>query len=133
VNGQVVHFEIPVDDRERASAFYRSAFGWEVTELPETGYSMLDTSAAAARATAGSDADGAPSAVGAVNGGMLQRDPHRTSPVVTIDVDDIDEALRTVEELGGATVLPKQAIPGMGFTAYFSDSEGNVLGLWQNG
>ena len=29
-------------------------------------------------------------------------------------------------------VKPKDAIPGMGFYAYFRDPEGNVLGLWQN-
>jgi catechol 2,3-dioxygenase-like lactoylglutathione lyase family enzyme len=29
---KVVHFEIPVDDRERAREFYRSAFDWQLDE-----------------------------------------------------------------------------------------------------
>jgi predicted enzyme related to lactoylglutathione lyase len=28
VAGKVVHFEIPIDDSDRAVGFYRSAFGW---------------------------------------------------------------------------------------------------------
>ncbi|MGZ5352830.1 MAG: VOC family protein, partial [Actinomycetota bacterium] len=34
---KVVHFEIPVDDVERASAFYASIFGWELQDMREMG------------------------------------------------------------------------------------------------
>jgi len=37
-----------------------------------------------------------------------------------------------VQRLGGSTVSEKQPVGDMGFAAYFKDSEGNVLGLWQN-
>ena len=33
--------------------------------------------------------------------------------------------------LGGKTVWGREPVGGMGFAAYFADSEGNVLGLWQ--
>ena len=36
------------------------------------------------------------------------------------------------ESLGGAVVKPKETIPGMGSFAYFRDTEGNVMGLWEN-
>jgi predicted enzyme related to lactoylglutathione lyase len=49
-----------------------------------------------------------------------------------VDVEDIDAALQKIESLGGSTVTPRQEVPGMGWTAYFRDSEGNVVGLWQN-
>jgi len=53
-------------------------------------------------------------------------------PTVTIGVASIDAALRNVSKLGGKVVVKKQAIAGgMGFTAYFSDTEGNVVGLYQ--
>jgi hypothetical protein len=48
-----------------------------------------------------------------------------------MDVDDIDETLAKIEVLGGKTARPKQAVGDMGFTAYFTDSEGNLMGLWQ--
>jgi hypothetical protein len=73
-----------------------------------------------------------PTDPGAINGGMFQRDERLTSPVITIDVDGIDDALKQIEDAGGSTVTPRTAIPGMGAFAYFKDSEGNVLGLWEN-
>jgi uncharacterized protein len=51
--------------------------------------------------------------------------------VITIDVDGIDDALKQIEDKGGSTVLPRTAIPDMGAFAYFKDTEGNVLGLWE--
>jgi uncharacterized protein len=62
----------------------------------------------------------------------MKRDGPFQGPMVTIDVDDIDEALATVEKLGGKTVMGRQAIGDMGFTGYFYDPEGNIVGLWQN-
>jgi uncharacterized protein len=63
---------------------------------------------------------------------MMARQDPITSPVVTIDVDDIEAALARVEKLGGKTVLARQAVGDMGFSAYFTDPDGNLLGLWQN-
>jgi predicted enzyme related to lactoylglutathione lyase len=124
MSGRVVHFEIPADDVPRAQAFYREAFGWTMNSMPDMGYTMVST--------VPTDERGMPAEPGAINGGMLARQDPVTSPVVTIDVDDIDRALGRVEELGGKTVRPKLAVGDMGFAAYFTDSEGNVMGLWEN-
>jgi len=43
-----------------------------------------------------------------------------------------DATLAEVEELGGTTVRPRQEVGQMGFTAYFTDPEGNLTGLWQS-
>lgn len=42
----VVHFELPVEDRDRASDFYANAFGWEAQKFgPEMGnYTVVSTS-----------------------------------------------------------------------------------------
>jgi uncharacterized protein len=72
-----------------------------------------------------------PSEPGAINGGMMQRTEQTPSPVITIDVDAIDDALAEVEAQGGSTVLPRTPIEGMGAFAYFKDTEGNVMGLWE--
>jgi predicted enzyme related to lactoylglutathione lyase len=123
MSGQVVHFEIPFDDGERASTFYREAFGWEIQELPEMHYSIVQTGPAGE--------DGFPADKGYIGGGMLQRESPTDRPVVTIDVDDIDATLARVEELGGSTVQGRQEVGEMGWSAYFRDAEGNVMGLWQ--
>jgi hypothetical protein len=53
-------------------------------------------------------------------------------PTVTIGVASIDVVLKNVSKLGGKVLVKKQAIAGdIGFTAYFSDTEGNVIWLYQ--
>ena len=122
--GGVVHFEIPADDQKRARKFYREVLGWRIEPVPGMDYSMVITT--------DMDDDGRPAAAGAINGGMMARDGRITAPVITVDVPDINATLKSVEELGGSVVMPKNEIPGMGYTAYFKDPEGNVMGLWQN-
>jgi uncharacterized protein len=62
----------------------------------------------------------------------MERTSDVPAPVITIDVDGIDDALSRIEAAGGSTVTPRTPIPGMGAFAYFKDSEGNVLGLWES-
>jgi predicted enzyme related to lactoylglutathione lyase len=125
MSGKVVHFEIPFDDGDRARSFYREAFGWNVMEMPEMSYTM---------ASSGPTSDqGMPSEPGFINGGMFERSDQwpASGPVITVDVDSIDEALVTIEKLGGSTVTAKQPVGDMGFAAYFKDPEGNLMGLWE--
>lgn len=48
-----------------------------------------------------------------------------------IGVADIDLYVARVRELGGAVVLPKMPVPGFGYLAVCTDTEGNLFGLWQ--
>lgn len=122
MSGRVVHFEVPYDDAERAGAFYAEAFGWSLRPVPQMPYTMLTT---------GPSDQGAPNEAGFINGGMLRRAAGVRGPVLTIDVDDIDQALAKVESLGGRTVAPKEPVGDLGFSAYFTDTEGNLMALWQ--
>jgi uncharacterized protein len=121
----IVHFEIPVDDRKRAENFYNKAFGWMMNSMPDFNYTMVGTT--------DSTEQGMPKEPGAINGGMPMRGQPVDHTVVTIRVDDIDSALKKIEQLGGKTVQTKMSIGDMGFTAYFRDTEGNVVGLWAPG
>jgi predicted enzyme related to lactoylglutathione lyase len=124
MSGRVVHFELPADDMDRAKAFYAEAFGWALSTMPDLAYTLVVTTPV--------DADGAPTEPGAINGGMAARGTPITSPLITIEVDDIDAALATVERLGGNRLRDKTPVGSMGFTAYFTDTEGSVVGLWQD-
>jgi predicted enzyme related to lactoylglutathione lyase len=124
MSGRVVHFEIPVDDVERAQRFYHEAFGWVMNSMPQMQYTLVSTTE--------TDDTGRPVTPGAINGGMLARQDAITNPIVTIEVDNMDEALTLLDKLGGKTVIGKQAVGDMGFSAYFTDPEGNLLGLWQS-
>ncbi|MEU8221019.1 VOC family protein [Kribbella sp. NPDC048915] len=124
MTGRIVHFEVPYEDGERARTFYREAFGWNLSEMPEMGYTMVTTGPV--------DEQGRPTEPGYINGGMFQRTEDLTRPVLTLDVPDIDATLKAVESLGGEPVREKMAVGDMGYAAYFKDPEGNILGLWQS-
>lgn len=121
----VVHFEIPVDDLERAKAFYGTVFDWELQSIPEMQYTTITT-------TPMDEQTMRPTSPGAINGGLMDRSDRTPSPVITIGVDSVEEALKKVEAEGGTVVTPSTPIPGMGAFGYFKDPEGNVMGLFQS-
>ena len=123
---KVVHFEIPAEDVERAKGFYGSVFGWHLQTMPMPGGEYTS-----AMTTAVDDQTQQPSEPGAINGGLMQRTEQTPSPVITIDVDAIDDTLQEVEAAGSTTVTPRTEIQGMGAFAYFKDPDGNVMGLWE--
>ena len=120
--GRVVHFEIPYDDGDRARDFYAKTFGWQLMTMPDMGYTLV---------TSGPTGDQGPGEPGFINGGMMARQGPFTAPNIVIDVDNIEEALKAVDEAGGSTVVERQAVGDMGFSAYFKDTEGNLVGLWE--
>jgi predicted enzyme related to lactoylglutathione lyase len=122
MSGRVVHFELPYDDGDRARAFYEKAFGWQTMTLPEMGYTLV---------TSGPSGDEGPTEPGFVNGGMMQRQAPFTVPNIVIDVDNIEAALAAVNAAGGTTVAERQPVGDMGFAAYITDTEGNLVGIWE--
>jgi predicted enzyme related to lactoylglutathione lyase len=124
VMDKVVHFEVPFDDGERATAFYREAFGWQLNSMPQMQYTLVTTTP--------TDDRGNLAEAGGINGGMLHRQGPITAPVITIGVDDIDESLARIEKLGGRVAIGRQPVGDMGFSAYVHDTEGNLIGLWEN-
>jgi predicted enzyme related to lactoylglutathione lyase len=118
-----VHFEIHADDPERAVRFYTGVFGWTVNRFGEMPYWLLTTGPA--------DQPG-------IDGAILPRvgaRPDIGAPIVgmvnTVQVENLDETLAKVTELGGDLALDKMAIPGVGTVAYVHDTEANVLGVLQ--
>ena len=123
MSGRIVHFEIPFEEGDRARSFYSDAFGWNLMPMPELDYTIVTTGPVGE--------DGMSSESGYINGGMFQREAPLGTPVLVVDVDDIDTALEQIEKLGGSTVTARQPVGDMGWAAYFKDPEGNVMGLWE--
>jgi len=125
MSGEVGHFEIPADNVERARKFYSAAFGWKMSEVPGMDYTMVSTGPA--------DEKGMPKGPGYVGGGIGKRASPLEHPVVTIMVDEIQDAEKAIEKHGGKILQRKKAIGdgSMGYTGYFKDSEGNTIGLYQ--
>lgn len=126
---KVVHFEIPADDMNRAKDFYGSVFGWDIKDWGP----MPDGSAyLGARTVEVDEEKHVPKEAGAINGGIIPRSTSAPTPVLAMHVASIDEAIKKIEAKGGKVVKPKWDIMGSGFYAYVTDSEGNVIGLWED-
>jgi predicted enzyme related to lactoylglutathione lyase len=122
MSNRLVHFEIPYDDGDRAREFYDKAFGWQIMKVPDMEYTMVMT---------GPSGDEGPTEAGFINGGLFKREDPFTGPGVVIDVANIEDALKAVTEAGGQVVKERDKVGDMGFAAYFRDSEGNLMGLWE--
>ena len=111
------HFEIPVDDPDRAERFYSSIFGWTFQrfEGAPSYYGMAATG----------DTDPG------INGALFQRDAGSVTSL-TMSVDSIEDASAKILEQGGTLVQDKAPIPGMGYFATFKDTEGNLFGVFKN-
>ena len=73
-----------------------------------------------------------PSEPGYIGGGMFQRDPDVATPSSswpsTTSTPRWPRWRRTAER----PLASKEPVGDMGFAAYFNDSEGNLMGLWQS-
>jgi predicted enzyme related to lactoylglutathione lyase len=121
---KVVHFEIPVDDVDRARGFYRTVFEWGLQPMEDYDYTLALT-------TPIDEETQTPTDPGAINGGLRPRTAETPTPRIVIHVDSIDESLKKIESEGGSVVSPRAEMPGMGAYAYFKDIEGNLIGLWE--
>jgi predicted enzyme related to lactoylglutathione lyase len=67
-----------------------------------------------------------------VGGGMTQRGELVSRPVFTIAVDNVDDIVERVRSSGGSAVGEPIPVGDMGIAAYFQDSKGNLMALWQS-
>jgi len=115
----VIHFEIAADDVERAKKFYGELFGWKMEKYKGPGPDYWVFMTTGGQAGAG------------VGGGLMQRQMPQQQITVYIDVPSLDDYLEKVKTLGGQVVVPKTAIPEMGYYALCLDTENNGFGLWE--
>ena len=116
MSNRVVHFEIPCDNPEKTMSFFKEVFGWTFEQFGNEQYWSVFT--------------GDEKSPG-INGGLMKkRDPNQ--PIVnSIEVVNIDEYITKIEKAGGKIVVPKMAIPSVGWVAYFKDPDGNIHGVYQ--
>jgi predicted enzyme related to lactoylglutathione lyase len=43
----------------------------------------------------------------------------------------LDEYSAKIEKLGGKILVPRKAVPGMGYFAICMDTESNAFGIWE--
>jgi uncharacterized protein len=122
----VVHFELPYENADRAAAFYRVAFGWQIQQLDAAmgNYVVVTTATADAKADAPR---------GAINGGLYQKkaDFPAQYPSVVIGVKDLEQSMRAVRDAGGKVLGEPMDIPGIGRYVSFFDTENNRNSMLQ--
>lgn len=131
---RVIHFEIHVENPDRAAQFYRDLFGWEIKEWLIPGVEIKDENRYWIVMTAEKDAKEP-----GINGGMVFRRgpaPTRGQPVnayvCTIGVPSIDAFVEKAVKAGATVAVPKMPIRGVGWLVYCIDPEGNLFGMMQD-
>lgn len=113
-HGDITHVEIPVSDLAAGADFYSAVFGWQIAESPGyEGYPMWR----------------APNQIS--GGALTERTADFVQPRSIVEVDSIDDALTTVESLGGRVIMARSPISDTSWWALFEDPDGNVLGLYE--
>ena len=112
------HFEIPVDNPDRAEKFYAAVFGWSFQRYPgaPSYYGMATTG---------------DSSQGGINGALFQRVPD-SQTTLTMETDSIEKTTDKIVAEGGKVLQGKTPIPSMGWFATYEDTEGNKFGLFTN-
>lgn len=112
---KVVHFEFPTDNPERAIQFFGDLFGWKFKNWEGQPYWVIE----------GPEGDG-------INGGMMPRNGPDHPITNVIQVEDVDAHVPKIESAGGTIVVPKMAITGVGYCAYFKDPDGHIWGIYHD-
>lgn len=122
----VVHFEIEADDINRAQQFYQEIFGWKIVRVPDPKmeYYIAYTTEV--------DDKYMPKTPGAINGGLQKRSSHGAGTVLVINVPDLNATLTQIQAQGGKIIMPQTQVADMGLYARVTDSEGNLIGVWQD-
>lgn len=125
----VTWFSIPAEDIDQAQVFYSEAFGWEVQPLTKESNDTYDYSVVI---NSESEDNFDPKKTSRVNGCLVKRSTGITTPVVLVEVEDLDESARKVVAAGGSVVSDK--IPMKSFNGVFiliRDPEGNMVEVFK--
>ena len=112
---RIIHFDMTAEDVERSIKFYQDVFGWKFTKWEgPMEYWMISTG---------------PENEPGIDGGLSIREGDSAGVVNTIGVESIDKTLEQIVKAGGKIVQPKGLIPGAGYFAQCTDTEGTLFGV----
>lgn len=114
---RVVHFEIAAEDPKRAAAFYTRVFDWQINQWDGPVLYWLAN-------TGSKDQEG-------IDGAIMRADESGPTVINWIDVPSIEEFAAKIVEHGGQVLTEKIPVPGVGYSAYCRDTEGNSFGIIQ--
>jgi predicted enzyme related to lactoylglutathione lyase len=112
-----VHFDLTVDNPERAMKFYREIFGWKFEKWDgPMEYWMITT---------GDEKEPG------INGGLSKRGESNMPNMNTVGVTSVDKFSKMIQDEGGKVLVPKTPILGIGWFATCQETEGNTFGIME--
>jgi uncharacterized protein len=117
MKNKLTHFAIHIDDIERAKQFYEGVFDWGFNSYGQDDFLQIK---------ADKTEDG--ELIGAMQSRKYSPVPDKIIGLeCTIGVENLDATIVKVENSGGQVLMPKTAIPSVGWVAKFLDTEGNLI------
>lgn len=114
MHNHICHIEIEVTNLDRSRAFYEGIFGWTFSDfgIPD----MIVFGANEKHI-----------------GGLMRVDSVSagSSPSIWFSVESIESVLETARNLGASVIAQKSPVPNVGWSAAFSDLDGNRIGIVQ--
>ena len=112
-NGKICYIEIPANDINKSSTFYKNVFGWEIRQRSDGSIAFDDT-------------------VNEVSGTWVTNRKHAAEPglLIYIMVDSVAATIDAIIANEGKIDQPI-GIDAPEITARFSDPAGNIIGLFQ--
>jgi predicted enzyme related to lactoylglutathione lyase len=125
----VTWFSIPAEDVDRASTFYNQAFGWQVQPRTQETNDIYDYNVVI---NSESDVNFNPVSTARVNGCIVKKATGISTPVVLVEVDDLEAAARKVLAAGGSVVsgqIPMKSLDGV--FVLVRDPDGNMVEVFK--
>ena len=114
---RISYLDFSAEDPERAVNFYSKIFGWQINKWDgPMEFWEIKT--------------GEPNELG-IDGGLSKRDRIGRWTTPFINVSSVEQYIAKIEAGGGRIIQPKAAIPGIGYTMLFKDTESNTIVLFE--
>ncbi|MCP9748398.1 VOC family protein [Lacihabitans sp. CS3-21] len=117
MSNKLTHFAIHIDDIERAKNFYEGVFDWGFNSYGQADFLQIKA-----------DKSDNGELIGALQSRKFSPLPDKVIGLeCSIGVENIDEIIEKVKNNAGQILMPKTAIPYVGYIAKFLDTEGNLI------
>lgn len=122
MKNKLIHFAIHIDDIERARNFYDGVFDWGFNSYGQPDFLQIKA-----------DKSESGELIGALQSRNYSPVPDKLIGLeCTIGVENVDEVVERVKNNGGKILMPKTAIPYVGWIVKFLDTEGNLICAMQS-
>ena len=117
MKNKLTHFAIYTEDTNRAKEFYSNVFDWGFQSFGQEDFLQIKD-----------DNSEEGELIGALQSRNYSPVPEKIIGLeCTISVQNVDDIVERIKNNGGQIIMPKTAIPYVGWITKFLDTEGNLI------